>query len=119
MIQPSIVHQQQTEFDSKNIVEIFDPPMCCPTGLCGPTLDQTLFDVNEMIFTLQSKGIVVKRYQMASDPNAFLNNESVMRLVRERQVGALPITVVNGNVIKSSGYPTLSELEAVLNEGVK
>ncbi len=38
-------------------VEIFDPPMCCPTGLCGPTLDQTLLDVNEMILTLQSEGV--------------------------------------------------------------
>jgi hypothetical protein len=28
-------------------VEIFDAPMCCPTGLCGPTLDQTLLDVKQ------------------------------------------------------------------------
>ena len=34
-------------------VEIFDPPMCCPTGLCGPALGQTLLDVNEMILALQ------------------------------------------------------------------
>ncbi len=33
-------------------VEFFDPPMCCPTGLCGPTLDQTLLDVNEMVISL-------------------------------------------------------------------
>ena len=38
-------------------VEIFDPPMCCPTGLCGPTLDQTLLDVNEMILSLQAEGV--------------------------------------------------------------
>ena len=36
-------------------IEIFDPPMCCPTGLCGPTLDQTLLDVSEMILALQSE----------------------------------------------------------------
>ncbi len=115
MIQPSTA-QQQTEFESEKIVEIFDPPLCCPTGLCGPVLDQTLFDVNEMIFALQSKGIVVKRYQMTSDPNAFLNNETVMRLVRERQMSALPIIVVNGKVIKSGGYPSLVEVENALNE---
>ena len=34
-------------------VEFFDPPMCCPTGLCGPTLDQTLLDINEMILSFQ------------------------------------------------------------------
>ena len=54
-----------------------------------------------MIFALQSKGFVVKRYQMASDPNAFLNNEAVMRLVREHQMSALPVIVINGEVIKS------------------
>ena len=36
-------------------VELFDPPMCCPTGMCGPTIDQTLLDVNEMMLTLQSR----------------------------------------------------------------
>ncbi len=113
MIQPSTV-QQQTEFQSEKVIEIFDPPMCCPTGMCGPTLDQTLLDVNEMIFTLQSKGFAVKRYQMASDPNEFLNNESVMQLVREQQIGALPITLINGIIIKSSSYPSLAEVETAL-----
>jgi hypothetical protein len=69
-----------------------------------------------MIFALQSKGIVVKRYQMASDPNAFLNNEAVMRLVRELQMSALPVIVINGKVIKSGSYPTLAEVEIALNE---
>ena len=116
MIQPSTT-QQQTEFESEKVVEIFDPPMCCPTGLCGPTLDQTLLDVNEMIFALQSKGIMFKRYQMASDPNEFLNNESVMRLVREQQIDALPITMINGVIIKSSSYPSLAEVETALVKG--
>ena len=37
-------------------VEIFDPPMCCPTGMCGPTIDQTLLDLNEMVLALQAQG---------------------------------------------------------------
>jgi hypothetical protein len=91
-------------------VELFDPPMCCPTGLCGPTLDQTLLDVNEMILTLQAQGVGVERYQMTSHPQAFLNNADVMRLVREQQTAALPITVVRGKVVKTGAYPTLSEV---------
>ena len=50
------------------VVEIFDPPMCCPTGLCGPTLDQTLLDVSEMLLALQATGVRVERYQMSSNP---------------------------------------------------
>lgn len=115
MVQLSTL-KPETKSVSEKIIEIYDPPMCCPTGLCGPVLDQTLLDVNEMIFALQSKGVVVKRYQMASDPNAFLNNEGVMRLVRERQMSALPIIVTNGTVIKSGSYPTLAEVEKVINE---
>ncbi len=96
-------------------VELFDPPMCCPTGVCGPTIDQTLLDVNEMVLSLQSEGLRVARYQMTSHPNAFLNNAEVMKLVREKQMEALPITVVAGKLIKSGAYPTLTEVQAVLN----
>ena len=96
-------------------VEFFDPPMCCPTGLCGPTLDQTLLDVSEMIVALQRENLRVERYQMASHPNAFLGNAEVMRLVREQQVAALPITVIRGKVIKVGAYPELTEIKANLN----
>jgi len=96
-------------------IEIFDPPMCCPTGVCGPTLDQTLLDVNDMILSLKAAGVSVERYQMTSYPAAFLNNADVMRLVREQQMAALPITVVRGQVIKVGAYPTLDEVESHLN----
>ena len=96
-------------------VEIFDPPMCCPTGLCGPTLDQALLDVSEMILTLQRDNLRVERYQMTSHPNAFLANTEVMKLVREKQMEALPITVVRGKVVKFGAYPSLSEMRAALN----
>ncbi len=96
-------------------VEIFDPPLCCPSGVCGPTVDQTLLDVNEMILALKAEGVGVERHQMASHPAAFLNNAEVMHLVRERQMDALPITVVQGHVIKTGAYPTLAEVKSHLN----
>ncbi len=97
-------------------VEFFDPPMCCPTGLCGPTLDQTLLDVNEMAVKLKDAGIKIERYQMSSHPNAFMQNTEVMRLVREQQMEALPIIVVKGQVIKVGAYPTFEEVQAALNQ---
>ena len=97
------------------VIELFDPPMCCPTGLCGPALDQTLLDVSEMIMALQTEGTAVERYQMTSHPQKFMQNNDVMRLVREQQLAALPITAVHGQVIKTGAYPTLAELRAALN----
>ena len=95
-------------------VELFDPPMCCSTGLCGPTLDQTLLDVNEMILALKAAGVAVERYQMSTNPNAFLSNDGVMRLVREQKMAALPITVVHGRVLKAGSYPTHDEIRQAL-----
>ncbi len=100
-------------------VELFDPPMCCPTGLCGPTLDQTLLDVNEMVLALKAANIHIERYQMTSHPQSFINNAEVMRLVREQQLAALPITMVKGKVIKVGAYPTLPEVQSALNGGAK
>lgn len=102
--QPTIVAQ----------VEIFDPPMCCSTGLCGPNLDQTLLDVSEMLLALRAKNVTAERYQMASHPNVFIHNNDVMRLVRERQMDALPITLVNGKVVKVGAYPTMAEIQNAL-----
>lgn len=101
-------------FSKQAAVQIFDPPMCCPTGLCGPALDQTLLDVNEMVQVLQQAGVQVERYQMASHPYVFMNQIEVMRLVRERHLAALPITIVQGQVIKVGAYPTLMEVQSHL-----
>jgi hypothetical protein len=96
-------------------IEIFDPPMCCPTGLCGPALDQTMLDVNEMILSLQTDGLRVERYQINSHPNAFLGNAEVMKLVREKEMEALPITFVRGIIVKAGAYPALDEVRAALD----
>lgn len=102
---------------NKPDVEIFDPPMCCPTGMCGPTIDQTLLDVSEMIANLQSNGYQVERYQMSTHPGAFTGNAEIMKLIREKQMAALPIVVVRGKVIAEGNYPKLNEIQKNLNGG--
>jgi hypothetical protein len=97
------------------LVEIFDPPMCCSTGLCGPTVDQTLLTLNEMLMALEAEGVTVERYQMTSHPHKFIQNTAVMQLVRAQQMAALPITLVRGEVIKVGAYPTMAEVKASLN----
>jgi hypothetical protein len=95
-------------------VEIFDPPLCCPTGLCGPVLDTTLVDLGEAINALQSDGRTVVRHMMTADPQAFMRNREVYRLIRERQLAVLPITVVRGRIVKTDAYATLDEMRVAL-----
>ena len=109
--------ESPSKYDGQPDVEIFDPPMCCPTGMCGPTIDQALLDVSEMIAKLQAKGYQVVRYQMSTHPQAFLGNPEVMRLVREKQMAALPIIAVRGQIIAEGSYPKLAEIQKNLNGG--
>lgn len=98
-------------------VELFDPPLCCPTGLCGPVLDTTLVDLSEAIIALRGDGWAVVRHQMTTEPQVFMKNADVYRLIRERQLEVLPITVVRGQVVKTDAYPSLAELRGALNGG--
>ena len=99
-------------------VEIFDPPLCCPTGLCGPVLDTTLVDLSEDINSLQADGRTVVRHMMTADPGAFMRNREVYQLIRERQLAVLPITVVRGRIVKTDAYATLDEMRVALEAGL-
>jgi hypothetical protein len=95
-------------------VEVFDPPLCCPTGLCGPVLDTTLLDLGEAIVALQAEGHAVTRHMMTTDPQAFMRTREVYEAIKARQLEILPITVVRGRIVKTGAYPTLDELHAAL-----
>lgn len=114
--QPVSITNAQAPRAPRPTVEIFDPPMCCSSGLCGPDVDQTLLDVNELTLALQAEGVSVERYQMSSRPDAFLSTPEVMRLVRERNLQALPITLVRGRVIGVGAYVAAADLRSALVE---
>ena len=40
-------------------IEIFDPAMCCPTGLCGPNINPDLMRIAAVLETLKRQGIVI------------------------------------------------------------
>ena len=45
-------------------IEIFDPAMCCPTGLCGPNINPDLMRIAAVLETLKRRGIVVERHNL-------------------------------------------------------
>ncbi|WP_026476400.1 arsenite efflux transporter metallochaperone ArsD [Alkaliphilus transvaalensis] len=94
-------------------IEVYDPPMCCSTGICGPSVDDHLVKVKENLETLKQKypEAVVERYMITQQPLKFRENEAVYQLVKEKGRDVLPITTVNGVVIKEKEYPTLEEIE--------
>ncbi len=95
---------------SKKIV-IYDSPMCCTSGLCGASQDQTLIEFNSVLEELKKRGYEIERYVISQSPDKFKEDPEILKLIQEREIKVLPITKVNGIVIKTEGYPTLEEIE--------
>lgn len=90
-------------------IEIYDPAMCCSTGICGPSIDQELLRVATVVNSLAKKGISITRYNLSSDPQAFIDNKKVNEYLIKEEVEVLPITLVDGEVVKTRAYPTDDE----------
>lgn len=97
-------------------IEIFEPTMCCSSGICGPSVDENLVKISEIIEVLKNEfeGIIIERYQPQTHAMRFMANIEVGKLVKENGQQILPITVVNGKVIKSGEYVSLQELKLAL-----
>lgn len=97
-------------------IEFFEKPMCCPTGICGPSVDETLVKLQENIKTLQQThdSLQVERYQPQTHGLIFMAAKDVAQFVKEEKMNALPITKVNGVIVKKGEYPTLEELDKAL-----
>ena len=95
-------------------VEVYDPAMCCPAGVCGPGVDPALLQIARDLRWLQARGIVITRRGLAQEPEAFASNPRVAHVVAEFGDAALPLTVVNGEVLVRGRYPTRDELANAL-----
>nr|WP_295975498.1 arsenite efflux transporter metallochaperone ArsD [uncultured Bacillus sp.] len=90
-------------------VEIFDPAMCCSTGVCGPSVDPELTRVASAVYSLEQKGFHIKRYQLTNDPDKFAENKEINHVFIEKGPNALPIVLVDDQMAKVGSYPTNEE----------
>ncbi len=100
-------------------IEIFDPPMCCPTGLCGPNTDPALLDIYEAILRIKSEydgRATVERYVLGQQPAKFIQQPEIIQRLKAHGVSVLPVTIVNGRVRKEHGYPSYADLKQWIEE---
>ena len=91
-------------------VEIYDPPMCCPTGLCGPAVDPALMKISDAILALKKQGVSVERYNLKSDYMTIKDNLPVMAVIHRGGSKMMPITVIRGKIFKTGEYPSYEEI---------
>jgi len=90
-------------------LEVFEPAMCCPTGVCGVSVDEALVQFNADMQWLSEQGVTVARHSLSHDAAAFAANPDV---VKEMQAGMdrLPIAVVDGRIVSTGMYPSRAQL---------
>ncbi|HWT76191.1 MAG TPA: arsenite efflux transporter metallochaperone ArsD [Mobilitalea sp.] len=96
-------------------LEIFEPAMCCPTGLCGVGVDPELLRISTVLDTLEKKDIKVERYNLSSAPQAFVTNNTVNQFIKDKGVEGLPVAVLDGEIVITGRYPSNDEFGALLD----
>ena len=90
-------------------LEVFDPAMCCSTGVCGVDVDPALAQFAADLKWAEEHGIAVERHNLGQEPEAFAANQAV---VREMEAGMyrLLVVMVDGHIVTTGMYPSRQQL---------
>lgn len=92
------------------VLQVFDPPMCCSTGICGPKMNPVLPRFAADLEWLRGQGVAVERFNLAQEPAAFAKNPAVQRMLADGGPQCLPLILVDGHVVSRGVYPSRGEM---------
>jgi hypothetical protein len=95
-------------------LEVFDPSMCCSSGVCGVGVDPQLVQFAADLQWLAGQGVEVERHNLSQEPQAFFDQPEV---VREMKAGLdhLPVLMLDGRIISTGLYLSRSALAEKLD----
>lgn len=91
-------------------IEVFEPALCCATGVCGEDVDQDLVTFSADMDFIRSRGGDIARYNLASEPQAFAANDAVAAFLRVSGSAGLPLVLVDGVTAMTGRYPDRAQL---------
>ncbi|MBP9708795.1 MAG: arsenite efflux transporter metallochaperone ArsD [Oligoflexales bacterium] len=92
------------------IVQVFDPALCCSSGVCGVDVDQALVNFSADVERLKQNRVKVERFNLAQQPQAFANNTLVKTFLEKFGQEGLPLIMVDGQQVQAGHYPSFEEL---------
>ncbi len=90
-------------------IQVYDPAMCCSTGICGTSIDPDLANFAGMLNLLRAEGVKVERYNLGQQAMAFAQNPAVKQLLEKEGTEALPVVFLDGEVHFKGRYPSKEE----------
>ncbi len=91
-------------------IDIYEPALCCNTGVCGEDVDQNLVTFTADMAWLAERGVSITRHNLANDPLAFAHNGAVRGFLEIAGSAGLPLVSVDGVTVVTGRYPTRAEL---------
>ena len=101
--------------NTKKVIEVYDPAMCCSTGVCGPDVDDSLSDFANDVKWMKTQGIEVNRFNLGQEPEEFKSNPVVLARLKKAGSDILPIIFVNGERVSEGAYPDRNQLKSWLS----
>ena len=96
------------------VLQVFDRPMCCSTGVCGPQVDPSLPQFAADLEWLKAQGIQVERFNPVQEPRAFAENELVKTALMQAGSQCLPLILVDREIVARGAYPLREDLAALV-----
>jgi len=91
-------------------IQVFDPALCCSTGVCGVETDQALVTFSADVDWAKQNGARIERFNLAQEPMVFAENATVKRFLERSGQEALPLILVDGEIALAGRYPNREEL---------
>lgn len=98
-------------------LKIYDPAMCCPTGVCGTSVDTKLVQLANFLNSLDKNMFEVKRFGLSTNPQEYVLNSEVSRLLSEEGVESLPLIFLDEELLFKGDYPSVPELSSKMGLG--
>lgn len=96
-------------------MRIFEPALCCPTGVCGVGVDPELLRISTVLETLKKQGVSVGRFNLNSAPAEFITDQTINAYINKKGPEGLPAVMVDGKIIITGRYPTNEEFTKLLD----
>lgn len=103
------------KLDTRKEIIIYDPVLCCPTGICGVNVDPELIRMAIVIENLKKKGIVVQRFNLRDHPQIYVDNKVINDCLTNEGADVLPIVTLDDKIVLKKQYPSNKQLSEWLN----
>ena len=102
--------QEMTGQPAGRAIRVYEPALCCNTGVCGPDVDQRLVAFTADLEYLRGLGVDISRHNLASDPAAFAAEPVLADYLRVVGSAGLPVVLADGVIVATGSYPDRAAL---------